>query len=499
MSSVMLKAAMIVILNRQKKWYEHTIHDTQNGFREDRGTIDSTMIVKSLNRVAKSRKEQIHCLALDLRAAYDWLIRSWLWMNMDARNSRAEYKDDMDKMYKLIRAVYGETYAYVGDETNKFRTSSGVLQGNVESPACFTIFFDTILRIFMDECVKNNIHGVEFDYQIPSTASTRVQRMQDKLHGTNNVFYAGYCDDVFAMFSSLEDLKRASVIMENVCKRFGLTICTKKTKTMILNWQEPITTPTTTSQKRKRTKKSKPKSTYPKTLLKINGVPIDNVSTFKYLGIKLDKSDYKTGKTEINYRISCARYKFKNMDHIFKNKNIKMKVRIIYYNAYIRTRLCYGCQLWNLPETLRAKVQGIHTKHLRFMVRGGFERRGGDLSQRDEIGYNWAFVNSYKKLLDIGRTDAVLDFSDFQRAKWISHLIRKNNDSTVKQLLFEKSQTTRVGRTTSSLDQLLKVTRQYEMCDDMVFKTSVNREFVGELKYRDVEFVPRHHGDFEAE
>jgi len=263
---------------------------------------------------------------------------------------------------------------------------------------------------------------------------------------------------------------------------------------MILNWVEPEEPPTTSNT----TRKSKIKSKFPKTLLKINGVPIDNVSTFKYLGIKLDKSDYKTGKPEINYRISCANYKFKQMDHIFKNNKIKMKIRLIYYNSYVRTRLTYGCQLWNLPEKLRGKIQGVHTKHLRTIIRGGFERKGGDLSRRDEIGYRWAFVKPYKKLLDIAKTDPVLNFSDFQRAKWISHIIRKNNDSTVKQLLFEKSQTTRTGRTTSILDQVLKVTRQYEMSDDTVLKTSVSRDFLGELKDRDVEFVPRHHGDSEA-
>ena len=132
------------------------------------------------------------------------------------------------------------------------------------------------------------------------------------------------------------------------------------------------------------------------------------------------------------------------------------------------------------------------------MVRGGFERRGGALSLRDEIGYRWAFVNSYKKLLNISKTDPVLNFSDFQRSKWVAHIIRKDNDSTVKQLMFEKSQTTRTGRTTSMLDQLLKVTRQYEMSDDMVYKTSVSREFVTELKNRDVEFIPWRHGDSEA-
>ena len=265
---------------------------------------------------------------------------------------------------------------------------------------------------------------------------------------------------------------------------------------MILNWQEPESEPVNS---RKKTRKSKPKSKYPKTLLTINGVQIQNVSTFKYLGIKLDKSDYKTGTSEINYRISCANYKFKQMDHIFKNKNIKMKVRIIYYNAYIRTRLTYGCQLWNLPEKLRSKVQSVHTKHLRTMIRGGFSRKGGPSSQQDEIGYRWAYVHSYKKIVDICQTDPVLNYADFQRSKWISHLIRKNNDSTVKQLLFETSQTTRKGRTTSILDQLLKVTRQHDMSDNLVYKTSVEREFVGELKCRDVEFVPRHHGDSEAD
>ena len=172
-----------------------------------------------------------------------------------------------------------------------------------------------------------------------------------------------------------------------------------------------------------------------------------------------------------------------------------MKVRMIYYNAYIRTRLCYGAQLWNLPQKLRSKVRKVHTKHLRTMVRGGFERRGGPRELRDVVGYNWKWVYNYNRLLEICRTDPVLNFCDFQRAKWISHVVRKDNDSAVKQLMFETTQTTRSGRTTSSLDQLLDVTRGYDMSDSLVYKSSVSRSFMLELKSRDVEFVPRHHGD----
>lgn len=102
-------------------------------------------------------------------------------------------------------------------------------------------------------------------------------------------------------------------------------------------------------------------------------------------------------------------------------------------------------------------------------------------------------------MLEICQTDPVLNFCDFQRSKWISHLIRKDNCSVVKQLLFEKTQTTRTGRTTSILDQLLKVTRQHDMSDNLVFKSSVERYFVGELKDRDFEFIPKHHGDSEAD
>merc|ERR1712071_209907 len=105
----------------------------------------------------------------------------------------------------------------------------------VDSPALFSVFFDTILRIFIEKCQEKNVNGVTFDYRIPSTASTRTQRMQDKLNGTRSIFYGGYCDDIFATFSSLEDLKIGTEIFADICERFGLTICCKKTKTMILN------------------------------------------------------------------------------------------------------------------------------------------------------------------------------------------------------------------------------------------------------------------------
>ena len=88
------------------------------------------------------------------------------------------------------------------------------------------------------------------------------------------------------MFKSLEDLIAASAIMTDICDRFGLTICTKKTKSMIINWEEPVPETTETPQNPTKSKKSskttKKATKYPKTLVTINGIPIDNVSEFKY-------------------------------------------------------------------------------------------------------------------------------------------------------------------------------------------------------------------------
>ena len=69
-----------------------------------------------------------------------------------------------------------------------------------------------------------------------------------------------------------------------------------------------------------------------------------------------------------------------------------------------------------LAKKLRGKVQKVHTKHLRSMVRGGFDRRGGAIELRDEIGYDWKWVHSYERLLNICQTDPVLNFTDFQGA-----------------------------------------------------------------------------------
>ena len=110
---------------------------------------------------------------------------------------------------------------------------------------------------------------------------------------------------------------------------------------------------------------------------------------------------------------------------------------------------------------------------------------------QDEVGFNFARVHSNEKVYKIAKTEPVLDFTDSQRAKWIAHVVRCDNDRLVKQTMFEVTQRTREGRTTSTLDQFLKQTRNYDISDSTVFKACINRNLFGELDDRSIVFASK--------
>ena len=478
-SSVMLKAIVCIILLRSVQWYESILQDGQNGFRRNRGTTDSVFVVNNLTRIARTKNKQIYALAVDLKAAYDWINRQWLWLAIAARNVGSDYDEELAELFSLVRVLYDETYSFMAGDEEKdgFRTTAGLRQGGVESPMLFGIFLDTIMRLFTAELEEKSIGGISFEYFIPANASTRAQRTEFGLTGTGKSYYSGFADDVFAYSESIEELQVMGNILDGLFRKFGLTLCLKKTKSMILNWPDD------------------PK-TYPKSIVSIGNSNIDNVKTFKYLGVKQNYQDVGTGKTEINYRMNTANFKFREYKHIFQNQSIKLHTRLLFYNCYVRSRLCYCCSIWSMSEKLRKSVKVCQMKHLRLMIRGGWRRKGG--ADREVEGYDWSLVYNDKKVYKICRTDPVLDFVDSQKIKWVGHVVRRGNDKMIKQSMFEVSQSTRVGTrgVGSVLDDVLKMTRNADMDDNEVWKACIDRNLKRELENRGLILTSRRNGDF---
>ena len=477
-SAVLLKAIMGIVLLRSREWYEAILHDSQNGFRRARGCPDSVFITKNLSRMAVSQKISIFGCFLDLRAAYDWVVRNWLFLCLSARYGGSEYEEELDGLFGLVRALYSKTYSYMAGETEEkaFETSCGLLQGAVESPPLFNIFLDTIMKLMIDEMEQEDIGGINFEYSIPGTASTRGQRLvSGRGKKKSTCYFTNYCDDIFMMAETAAELQRMATKLELLFKKFNLTICTKKTETLIINWSgEP--------------------EDYPKSIITIDQINIKNSELFKYLGVKIDYNDYKTGDNEIKYRINLANAKFRELKHMFTNYTIKLGTRLMFYNCFVRSRLCYCCGCWVVTEKQKKNVERCQVKHLRSMIKSGWGRKGGPRILEDEIGYNFAYIYNKQKLYKVSKIEPVLDFVDSQRAKWIAHVMRYDNDRMAKQTMFEVSQFSRIGRTTSILDQFLKETRRYDLTDDVVFKACVNRELFSLLEDRGVVFASRQNG-----
>ena len=165
----------------------------------------------------------------------------------------------------------------------------------------------------------------------------------------------------------------------------------------------------------------------------------------------------------------------------------------MFYNAFCRSRLTYCCSCWVVTEKQKKNVERCQVKHLRSMMKGGWERKGGPRTLEDEIGYNFAYVFNKKRLYGASKIEPVLDFVESQRAKWIAHVVRYDNDRMAKQTMFEVSQFSRTGRTSSILDELLRETRKYDLSDDVVYKACVNRELFSLHMYLKIEalYSPR--------
>ena len=119
-------------------------------------------------------------------------------------------------------------------------------------------------------------------------------------------------------------------IINDTCNRFGLTISFKKTKAQVFNNDELAKKPS---------------------LFRIQGVNIENVLSFTYLGhvITTDKNSSFT-----EHRIASATREFNELQQVLTDTNVHMCTRRKLLETCVRTRLTYGTQA-SLPNDMLMK------------------------------------------------------------------------------------------------------------------------------------------------
>ena len=174
-----------------------------------------------------------------------------------------------------------------------------------------------------------------------------------------------------------------------------------------------------------------------KSIINLENEDIENVRQFKYLGHMLSNVHTIT-PSFITNQISSAYQKWNELKSMLLDKRIHLPTRIKFLEAYIRSRLLYSVQAWQLNTAEMRKIESVWNGFLRRMVKGGFRRRNAprDVDFNPEDSTSWAYIISNDELKRITNTTDIKVFCKTQHLKYIAHVMRSNNDILQKQFLF---------------------------------------------------------------
>ena len=156
---------------------------------------------------------------------------------------------------------------------------------------------------------------------------------------------------------------------------------------------------------------------YPSSIVNLNGRDLINVPEFNYLGAYLRYDQPNTGERELNHRIQLATAKFAQKSNVLQNFSINLRTRILFLNMYVRSRLVYSCQNWNLNSQQIDRLDVVYRIFLRKMVRGGFKCI-------DEAGNDFRLRINNARLHEICHTSDVSNFVRSQQYHYAAHIIR---------------------------------------------------------------------------
>ena len=162
-------------------------------------------------------------------------------------------------------------------------------------------------------------------------------------------------------------------------------------------------------------------------------------------GAEIDYKSHLTGDTEINARVDSAEGKFYQHGKKFMNKTISLKTRVNLLNSLVRSRLTYGCQVWCLTANQYGLLNATYNRMLRIMIRNGFKRKEN----------SWAFVIPNKELHKICGTENLENFINRQQRGYVAHVIRRDEISITKRLMFNADASHRRGVRTNLLKTVL--------------------------------------------
>ena len=285
-----MKIFLKIILERISHKLDKEIGEEQFGFRAGSGTREGIFCMHNITQKHIQVQKDMYACFIDYSKAFDRIHHINLIECLE--------KVGIDgKDIQIIGNLYWRQKAAirVGKERSDYTDiQRGVRQGCVLSPYLFNIYTEFIFR------ESQELTGVNI--------------------GGENINSLRYADDTVLMTNSKEDLNELVQEVKHHSRRAGLEMNAKKTKAMVF---------------------SKTSDT-PRADLTIDGIHIEQVEKFKYLGATITEDG--RSETEIKTRTSIAKEKFSQMKKIVniktnitqpKKENTEL-LHILYLYVWIR-------------------------------------------------------------------------------------------------------------------------------------------------------------------
>lgn len=357
--STIYKVFSKIILIRITQCLDEQQPPEQAGFRRGYSTTDHLHTMQQLIEKTNEYKLPLFIAFIDFQKAFDSINHQYVW--------QALLKDGVDMRYiNTIKKIYELSSARIKLDQlgSAFSIDNGVKQGDCMSPKLFNSVLEHVFRTLNWESMGVNINGKYL----------------------SNIRFA---DDIALFGNTEKELQQMIKELNIKCKEVGLQLNISKTKVMT-NTSEPIH-------------------------ISVENLELQQVETFIYLGKTV--SFKNQDNEEITRRINNGWKRFWSLKHIFKNKQILMKLKAKVFDSCILPVLTYGAQTWALTKNNIKRLKITQRK----MERSILNKKLIEKTHNTEL-------RKLTKVTDVIRHAKKLKW------KWAGHIMRQTDGRWTKEL-----------------------------------------------------------------
>ena len=253
------------------------ITDAQFGFRPKSGTSEAIFALHYIISKTLCKKGRLYCCFVDYKKAFDSVDRKNLWYKLSKVGIRGKLVNVVKSMYENVKSCV----TIEGLKSEYFRSSLGLMQGEVLSPILFSLYVND----FEVEFIKNGCTPTELQ----------------NLH----LFILLYADDMVLFSETVAGLQNMLDVLYDYTKQWNLEVNIQKTKIVIFRNGGQI----------------KQNETW-----LYDGCQIEVLNQFTYLGIVLNYN----GKFLVDLYLLYVRSKFVKLDCLLITCLLNLVARKIY-------------------------------------------------------------------------------------------------------------------------------------------------------------------------